>query len=468
MQRDVLYTADPRAMQYILNTSGYRFPKSPDLRFLIQLVTGRGIIWAEGSQHAQQRKIMAPAFSQSSIKAFLPMFHETAQRAVEKWQDLVLQDMKTSSVIDVHGWLGRLALDIIGKAMDYEFNSLDNDSDNEVVKVYRSLFADLHHKPTNYQLAFQDLCGYLPMWMTTVLQSAPGKNSKRLRDYFKTINRVAQIIIDRQLKSLADGNEGGKDLMGLLVKSNYGQRKEMKLGNTELLAQLSSFLLAGHETVGTIIAWTLWELSRNPALQAQLREEIITTHNRAIQKGQDGLASVDFDSMPYLLAVIKETLRFHPPLPHSTRIAGDNETIPFSMPMRTKDGGLVSEISVRKGQRIILGLAAYNRLDTVWGSDAHEWKAERFLDGRSINEKTGLGMIANVSTFSSGERNCIGWRFAMLESQVILSQLIEHFNFSPPPGNIEMIRAPTLTMNPMVKEAEGPRLGLPLTVTPLK
>ncbi|KAF8499530.1 cytochrome P450, partial [Hysterangium stoloniferum] len=447
--RDVLYTADPRALQYILNTSGYRFPKSPDFLFVVEVVAGRGIIWAEGEHHILQRKIMAPGFSQGSIKGFLPMFRETAERATEKWQDLVLQDMKTSSVIDVHSWLGRLSLDIIGKSMDYEFHSLSNDSDNEVLKVYKSLLADLHHKPSDYQLAFQDFCGYLPTWMTTILRSAPGKRAKRLRDYYKTVNRVGQTIIDRQLKSLAAGNEGGKDLMGVLVKNNCAQREEIRLGNAELLAQLSSLLLAGHETVTSVVSWILWELSKNPALQAQLREEIINTRTRAIQKGQDGLTSVDFDSMPYLLAVIKETLRFHAPLPQTFRIAGGNETIPFSTPLRTKDGGLVNEISVSKGQRIVIGLAAYNRLETVWGPDANEWKPERFLDGKSKIEKTGLGVIANLSTFSSGERNCIGWRFAMLETQVIVSELIEHFNFSPPPGNVEMIRAPTLTMNPM-------------------
>ncbi|KAF8498387.1 cytochrome P450 [Hysterangium stoloniferum] len=487
--RDVLYTADPRvaspvaspsaqpdvfslwqALQYILNTSGYRFPKSPDFLFVVEVVAGRGIIWAEGEHHILQRKIMAPGFSQGSIKGFLPMFRETAERATEKWQDLVLQDMKTSSVIDVHSWLGRLSLDIIGKSMDYEFHSLSNDSDNEVLKVYKKPTVGKYWTSVFFS-KFTTLLVVAPTFITNLpIINLPSKISraKRLRDYYKTVNRVGQTIIDRQLKSLAAGNEGGKDLMGVLVKNNCAQREEIRLGNAELLAQLSSLLLAGHETVTSVVSWILWELSKNPALQAQLREEIINTRTRAIQKGQDGLTSVDFDSMPYLLAVIKETLRFHAPLPQTFRIAGGNETIPFSTPLRTKDGGLVNEISVSKGQRIVIGLAAYNRLETVWGPDANEWKPERFLDGKSKIEKTGLGVIANLSTFSSGERNCIGWRFAMLETQVIVSELIEHFNFSPPPGNVEMIRAPTLTMNPMVKEAEGPRIGLPLTGLTLK
>ncbi|KAF8490704.1 cytochrome P450 [Hysterangium stoloniferum] len=406
--RDVLYTADPRvaspvaspsaqpdvfslwqALQYILNTSGYRFPKSPDFLFVVEVVAGRGIIWAEAQNHgarllARLNQRLSTNVSRDSAtcapfySAVYVSLTDRWEKATEKWQDLVLQDMKTSSVIDVHSWLGRLSLDIIGKSMDYKFHSLSNDSDNEVLKVYKSLLADLHHKPSDYQLAFQDFCGYLPTWMTTILRSAPGKRAKRLRDYYKTVNRVGQTIIDRQLKSLAAGNEGGKDLMGVLVKNNCAQREEIRLGNAELLAQLSSLLLAGHETVTSVVSWILWELSKNPALQAQLREEIINTRTRAIQKGQDGLTSVDFDSMPYLLAVIKETLRFHAPLPQTFRIAGGNETIPFSTPLRTKDA------------------APYNRLETVWGPDANEWKPERFLDGKSKIEKTGLGVIANL------------------------------------------------------------------------
>ncbi|KAF8488630.1 cytochrome P450 [Hysterangium stoloniferum] len=485
--RDVLYTADPRvaspvaspsaqpdvfslwqALQYILNTSGYRFPKSPDFLFVVEVVAGRGIIWAEAQNHgarllARLNQRLSTNVSRDSgtcapfYSAVYVSLTDRWEKATEKWQDLVLQDMKTSSVIDVHSWLGRLSLDIIGKSMDYEFHSLSNDSDNEVLK----------RRPSSQTFR---LSTCLPrfLWLSANVDDYHPKICTRearqeTPGLLQTVNRVGQTIIDRQLKSLAAGNEGGKDLMGVLVKNNCAQREEIRLGNAELLAQLSSLLLAGHETVTSVVSWILWELSKNPALQAQLREEIINTRTRAIQKGQDGLTSVDFDSMPYLLAVIKETLRFHAPLPQTFRIAGGNETIPFSTPLRTKDGGLVNEISVSKGQRIVIGLAAYNRLETVWGPDANEWKPERFLDGKSKIEKTGLGF--DVQQWG---KKLYCWRFAMLETQVIVSELIEHFNFSPPPGNVEMIRAPTLTMNPMVKEAEGPRIGLPLTVSPLK
>jgi len=48
MQEDILMVADPKGLQYICHTSGYHFPKRPDINMIMRLISGRGIAWASG------------------------------------------------------------------------------------------------------------------------------------------------------------------------------------------------------------------------------------------------------------------------------------------------------------------------------------------------------------------------------------------------------------------------------------
>ena len=54
--------------------------------------------------------------------------------------------------------------------------------------------------------------------------------------------------------------------------------------------------------------------------------------------------------------------------------------LPLSKPVMSDDGtSMIKEIPIRKGQNLIVGFGAVNKLKTVWGEDAYEWKPERFL-----------------------------------------------------------------------------------------
>ncbi|KAF8575892.1 cytochrome P450 [Ramaria rubella] len=461
--RDLLFTADPKALQYVMNTSGYKFPKSPDFRYLIRMVTGKGIIWADGEQHTRHKRIMSPAFSVGAIKSYVPLFEENARHLVAKLRDVVSQSNTTSSVVDISSWLARVTLDVMGSVFDYDLGAL-SETDNELTKVYKRLFLAAYAHRTDATFAAHEIFSYLPDWTIKVLQSMPDENLAKVRNYERVALRTARMLVDREMQSLAAGNEGSQNLMSHLVKANVSQTGQDKLGMDELLAQLTSLLLAGHETTAGTVGWTLYELSTRPHLQANIREEIKEARRQA---GGKELGPNDFESMPYLVATVKETLRFHPLLPSIIRMAENDDVIPLLTPQITKTGETVKEIPVSKGQRIMISIAAYNRLESVWGKDSHEWKPERFLNNQPDNEKAGLGVYANLASFSSGERSCIGWRFSLIEMHVILAELLENFEFSPPPGNVEILRVAASLMVPMVKGSDTGRVELPLTITPV-
>jgi len=295
----------------------------------------------------------------------------------------------------------------------------------------------------------------------------PVERLKRLHDYMTVANEVAKDIVDKQTGLYASGKEGSKDVMSILVRANLSEDPKTKLTDDEIIPQMTTLFLAGHDTTATTSSWMLYHLSRHKEYQTVVREEIKAARAAAKARGDVELTIADLDSMKYLVAAMKETIRYNPIVSALTREAGRDDIIPLSIPQKTVTGETITSIPISRGQRIQLSFLAYNRLQEVWGPDADVWNPKRFIDGSQSSQKTTLGVLSNIATFGSGVRSCIGWRFAILEMQAILIELLENFEFSPPPGNVEIIRGPAGIMTPMVKGATKRRGNLPLTVTAL-
>ncbi|GJJ11694.1 hypothetical protein Clacol_005930 [Clathrus columnatus] len=457
------------AIQYILNTSGYNFPKTPSGRASSALILGKGIVWADGAQHAKQRKIMTPAFSFNTLRDFIPMFRNKAQKTVNKIKEQI--ELTENPVVNMVPWFSRTTLEIIGAGIvllplfiynnqfyasllasaDYDFEAIDGGQTNQLTQAYSNLMADAFYKLSDRDITVTYLMGKVPDFVYDLMKLLPTRSLKRIRRYMPVVMKVAQEVVDKQTALYAHGKEGSKDLMSVLVRANLSEDPRTKLTNEEVISQLTTFFFAGHETTASSLNWALYELSRHPEYQTKLRDEIKALRTRVAERGDGEITITDLDSMQYLPALMKETLRYHPIVPGLFRNAGKDDHIPLDIPIKLTTGEVVSSIPVERGQQ------------SVWGDDADVWRPERFLEDHEHKQQTRLGVIGNIATFSSGIRSCIG----VLEMQAILLELIENFEFSPPPGNIEIIRASVRVMGPMVKGSKSGRTELPLTVKPL-
>lgn len=99
----------------------------------------------------------------------------------------------------------------------------------------------------------------------------------------------------------------------------------------------SRFLLAGHETTSAASTWVLYSLSRYPAAQQKLREELFSIQS-------DSPTMDELSALPYLDAVVTETLRLHSPTAMLVRVAAKDDVIPLSEPFTDRHGKLYSEI----------------------------------------------------------------------------------------------------------------------------
>lgn len=459
---EVLWTADPRALQYVFHTSGYRFTKRTVAVEVTRLFTGDSILTTDANDHQRHRKIMNPAFSAAQLRTFLPVFRRSAARLSQKWKDMIqLEEKSDRCTINVNKTLSRMTLDVIGEAaFDHHFGILDdNGVEHELVQAFNNLFVDTLLNPPSWDVIFKSTWRFLPQPVLKCLKYLPYREYRRFATYLQTAIQTGKTIVTEK----AGGTEkGSKDIISLFVQSNLMEDARAQLSDREILSQIATLLVAGHDTTASSLTWLLYELSKHPEDQQRIRNEIKTARANAEAHGDDDLLPSDFNNMNFTNAVIKEGLRLHPIVPALFREADSDDVIPLSQPTETRSGKIINEIPISKGQGITASICTYNRLQSVWGEDADKWNPNRFLDeGR---ERSSLGVFANLMTFSAGLRACMGWRFALLEMQAVLVELVENFEYRFPEG-VEVIRLNAGIMSPMVEGKMHKGFQMPLEVS---
>ncbi|KAJ6557510.1 cytochrome P450 [Mycena capillaripes] len=462
---DRLLISDPKALHYMYS-SGYHIRKHAVRSEATKILTGEGLAWANNDVHKRQRRVNSPAFGTAEARSYVPIFMAYANLST-KWKESLGPD--GSTVVNAPRFFTRYFLDVIGEvAFDYRFGTI-NDEDDPLAKAMSSVMPSLTvpGKTAIFIMGFLEL---LPAsWVRFFVDYAPFKSLRNGRRVARLATGIAKELVDEKAEALLAG-KSKRDIMSLLatllVKANASANERANLSEAEVLAQMQTIMTAGHETTANTMSWTLFELTKNPDVQAKLRAEIQATERAIHARGDTEFTAADFESMVYTTAVMKEVFRFHPVSYTSLREAARDEVLPLSKPLVTKTGKTITELPIAKNTVLVVSLAGYNRNTDVFGEDAHKFNPERWLDG-SLQDKatTKLGVYGNLMTFGSGHRACIGWRFAVYEYQAFLVELVKNFEFSMDPTLASKVRREaSLVMLPTIAgEVElGPQL--PVTI----
>ncbi|KAF7976161.1 hypothetical protein HWV62_7483 [Athelia sp. TMB] len=250
----------------------------------------------------------------------------------------------------------------------------------------------------------------------------------------------------------------GKDVM---MKANLAVSAKDRLPDDELIGQVSILTLAAMDTTSSALSRILHILAQHPDAQTRLRDEVTAARQSGGDLDYNGL-----DRLPFLDAVIRESLRLYPPVPVVSRVARQDMILPLSKPMLGVDGKPLTEIFVPKGTITFVSIIRANRDPGIWGPDSYEWKPERWLKPLpdTVIDAHYPAVYANLMTFIGGGRACIGFKFSELEMKVVLSLLLESFSFAE--TNTEIVWNAGGVMAPVVANDKGEmKSGLPLVVT---
>ncbi|KAG9128431.1 hypothetical protein FRC07_012539 [Ceratobasidium sp. 392] len=437
-----LLTTDPRALSFIMTQSS-SFPKPETLRKGIANLLGEGILFAEFDVHKRQRRIMNPAFGPPQVRELVPIFWQKSNKLKDVWLNLIKTSSEGATVIDVLPWLSRATLDIIGAAgFDYHFNSLDGDDEDELALAFSKIFSE--GQPTR---VFDIIKNFIP-----ALNVIPDERSRRLKANMANMHRIGMKLVNDKKATLSQELKTGstaqsRDLLTLLIKSNMAyENEDQRMTDDEVLGQISTFLVAGHETTSTSTTWALYALSKYPETQVKLRRELL----------ESGLGDepnmADLDKLPYLDNVVRESLRLYSPVPGTIREAAHDVLVPVSKSFKDRYGVEQTHITLHKGDTVFLPVQATNRNKEIWGDDAKEFRPERW-DNLPQGAKAMPGVWGNIMTFLVGNRSCIGYRFAVIEMKALIYSLIRAIEFDINPdieieGKTAMVTRPRIVSEP--------------------
>ncbi|TDL23924.1 cytochrome P450 [Rickenella mellea] len=433
---DIIVVGDHAAVQHILANT-FTYMKSPSLRPITANIIGKGLLWSEGADHVFQRRLLSPAFTLGNVKGMGNDISDCAEKLASTLTTLALSNA-SGLTLNIASYTTRCTLDIIGRvAFGHDFKFGESIESREIMEAWNDVL--------NTGTTFGGFLGPI------VIRAFPPIVSHSLK-HVQSQGKIKTITETLAQRIIEGGSQNDKrmNILSVLLRS---------LGTTgglskiQIIDNISTFIMAGQETMSTALNFALMELARSPQVQQKLRDEL--------QQCRDALSYDAIQTLEYLDAVTKEVLRLHSPAPLTERVATKDDVLPLTTPIRMSNRTFSTSFRVQKGQVFHIPLMSMNINPKVWGEDAGEFKPERWLTPNAIRPSNELPHgWSNMMTFSDGPRLCIGYRLAVFEFKVILATLLRSLEFHSTDATVNTKLS--LTLQPVV---EG-RCGiLPLRIT---
>ena len=398
----VAWATAPALIKKVLLDEREKFQKLSTIRFLGPLL-GKGILTSEGAEWRWQRQASSPMFRREDLLGFVPAFVHATQKLLERWRL-----SRAGSTQAIERDMARVTFDVISA-------TLLPSADQTVGPAVERATAGFQKAGAWGQLfAFAKI----PQWLPR-----PGYLSGR-RSVVELRGAVVQMLREkRALSSKPD------DLMHRLMHARDPETGQ-QMNDEQLIDNLLTFYLAGHETTARALTWTLFLLSRFPDWMGKLREEISSV-TRGAPVGAEHI-----DRLLLVQQVLKESMRLYPPVPLMSRQAVVDTTL--------------AGHAIRAGTSVVMPIYAIHRHARRWEAP-DEFDPERFSPEREAKIPRYQYM-----PFGAGPRICIGMAFSQIEATAMLATLLRHARFEPVEGH-EPVLISRVTLLP-----GG---GMPLKVT---
>lgn len=184
----------------------------------------------------------------------------------------------------------------------------------------------------------------------------------------------------------------------------------------DIINEACTFMLAGQDSVGAAASFCLFLLAQHPQYQQQCHDEIDKIYQNSTKYYVPTLD--ELSKMKYLEQCIKETLRLYPSVPMIARKLGEDIQI--------------GNNCIPSGSNILIFPYATHRIEHIY-PEPEKFDPERF-SAENIGKRHPYAFIP----FSAGPRNCIGYKFAIIEMKTIISLILNNFILKPVPGKTKI------------------------------
>lgn len=248
-----------------------------------------------------------------------------------------------------------------------------------------------------------NLADFLP-FLKSVDPSRVKKNMTK--DIGVAINIVSSFVKDRSHQATST-EKVKKDFLDMLLEyEGDGKEGPDKISYNNIIILILEMFFAGSETTSSSMEWAMAELLHNPESMRKVKEEL-----ESVLIPNQKVTESDIDRLPYLQAVVKETMRLHPPLP-------------FLVPRNSTEDTNFMGYHIPKNTQVFVNVWAIGRDPDAW-EDPLSFKPERFI-GSKINYK---GQNFELLPFGSGRRICVGMALAHRVVHLTLATLLWTFDW---------------------------------------
>ncbi|GIE89174.1 bifunctional cytochrome P450/NADPH--P450 reductase [Actinoplanes regularis] len=394
--RHVVLVYDPDLVTEVCDESRFYKPIDPPLAH-VRDFAGDGLFTARQEEPAwgQAHRILLPAFSQRSMKAYFPQMLEVAEDLVAAW------DGKTD--VDVTDDMTRLTLDTIALAgFGQRFKSFEQPELHPFLQAMGNALTEA-------------------MDRTRQLPVVTGLKRRADAAYRADIS-IMQATVDEVIRARRQTNDKSRDLLGLMLDATDPLTGE-RLSDENIRNQVLTFLIAGHETTSGTLSFALHHLMRNPHVLAQAYAEVDRMLPGDTEPTYETIMKLDV-----IPRILDETLRLHSPITAIGLAAREDTTL----------GG---RYAIPANQKIAVLMKPLHTHPSAW-TDPETFDIDRWLPEAKATHHPHA-----YKPFGNGERACIGRQFALTEARLALALILRRFVISDPQGHQLNIKQ-TLTIKP--------------------
>jgi cytochrome P450 len=320
-----------------------------------------GLLSNEGEKWREQRTLMRPFFTQRNVPAFAEVVTELVGETVSSWERITDEGKD----IDLSAEVSQLLFRITAVAL-------------------------FHVDPARW--------GTKPTELLAAALPYVGRPNSHptIRVARVAIREVADGIVAERRKS---GN-AVDDLLSRLITAGRADADP-----DEVRDQVVTLALAGYTTTASVVAWACYLLAKRPDIAEEVRAEIgAATDDRPLTVG-------DLPALPFLTAVIKETMRLYPPA--------------WIIGRRAVRRDRIGDTEIPANSVVAVSPYVLHRHPRYWES-SETFEPRRFLNQKAEDKRKPYSYIP----FGAGPRTCIGANFALVEAPLIVGLLMQRFHMT--------------------------------------
>lgn len=334
----------------------------------VRILLGNGIMVSEGEFWRRQRRMIQPAFHRKVIARFADLIAQSNRKLLARWEEKA----KGTAPINITTEMSELTLDIVLRAI------FGRDLDHMTDAGGDNPFAVVTREPArNLQFAFR----------------------------FRSLSKVIAQIVQRRR---AAPEEENFDFLAMLMAARDPDT-EQPMSDKELIDEILTLVVAGHETTASALNWTWYLLARHPEAEEKLHGELAT----ADKVDTPGLQMLE--SLTYTQQIINEALRLYPPGWLITR--------------RSIEADRLGGFDLPAGTDVLLSPYVIHRQPRYWQDP------ERFWPERFTAEAEAARPRYAYIPFVAGPRHCVGESFALYEMAAHLYTAARRFRLRLAPEN---------------------------------